>query len=78
MISIETFIEELESSLVMVDPNTLRPDTRFREEAWWDSLAVLGILAVFDGCFARQIQPPALRDCETVEDLYNLGVKLSS
>ena len=78
MFTLDQFIEELESSLTMADTDSLQPETVFRELDWWDSLAMVGVLAVFDSYFGQQIQPADIGNCQTVEDLFKYGVSLKS
>jgi len=73
--TIEKFVQELESNLIGLEPGTLSPDTRFRELPLWDSLAALTTLATFDACFGRQISGQQLGECRTVQDIFNLGSK---
>lgn len=73
--SIEKFIAELESNIVGAEPDTLRPDSRFRDLPYWDSLAALTALATFDACFGRQISGQQLAGCQTVHDIYDLAAK---
>jgi len=72
-VNIESFIEELEVSIDGIEPDSLTPETCFRELPAWDSLAVLGTLAVFDGCFGKQISAEQLKECETIADIYRLS-----
>ncbi len=78
MTSIDDFIEELQCSLMAASPGELKPETRFRELPWWDSLAILGTLGAFDTCFGKQLSTPDLKDCETIRDLHALGTKRDS
>jgi acyl carrier protein len=68
--TIEAFIAELEASLGEFAQGKLRPDTRFRDLVWWDSLAYLTTLTVFDACFGRQISAQELAACQTIADIY--------
>lgn len=71
--TLDQFIQELEASLSGAEAGQLKPETRFRDLSWWDSLAVLGTLAVFDGCFGRQLTAQQLEGCQTIGDIYRLG-----
>ncbi len=71
--SIAEFISELEQSYEGCEAGSLRPETRFRELPYWDSLAVLTTLAAFDSCFNRQISSEDLSKCDTLEDIYKLA-----
>ena len=68
--SVEEFTRELESNIDGVDSGSIRPDSKLRESPWWDSLAALTTLAVFDSCFGRQLTGEQLAACETVAEIY--------
>lgn len=63
------FLKELEASLQGCPKGSLRPETRFREQPWWDSLAALVILASFQNAFGKQLDPVDLRKCETLAEV---------
>lgn len=71
--TIAAFIAELEGSIDTIPPGSLRPETRFREMAWWDSLAALTTLAIFDSSFGRQLTGEQLAACETIQDIFQLS-----
>jgi acyl carrier protein len=71
--TIEIFINELEQGIVGATPGSLQPETRFRELPYWDSLAALTTLAVFDASFGRQLAGQQLTSCNTIQDIYNLA-----
>lgn len=65
----QTFLKELESSLQGCPKGSLKPETRFRDQPWWDSLAALIILASFQNAFGKQLNPADLRKCETLAEV---------
>ena len=65
------FINELEVSLEGVPKGSLSPETVFREQPWWDSLAALTTLAVFDSIYGKQLSAEQLRKCQTLADICN-------
>lgn len=69
----ETFIAELEANLIGAEPGSLRPETRFRELPYWDSLAALSMLATYDSVFGRQLTGEMLAKCETIADVVALA-----
>lgn len=73
---IQQFMEELEASIQGAAPGDFRPETRFREQAYWDSLAALTLLSVVDSLFGFQMTREQLRQCETVQQVYDLAVSL--
>lgn len=67
------FLSELEASLDSCPKGSLSLETRFREEPWWDSLAALTILAVFDAVFGRQLTTDQLGKCHTLGEICALS-----
>lgn len=67
------FLAELELSLQGCPKGSLSEATRFREQPWWDSLAALVILAVFQGSYGKQLAPADLRECNTLGEVMNLA-----
>lgn len=67
------FIAELEGSLESCPKGSLSAETRFREQPWWDSLAALTTLAVFDGIYGKQLTTDQLGKCLTIGDICALG-----
>ena len=67
------FIAELEGSLESCPKGSLSPETRFREQPWWDSLAALTALAVFDAVYGKQLTTDQLGKCRTLGDICALG-----
>lgn len=63
------FLTELEASLQGCPKGSLKPETRFREQPWWDSLAALIILASFQNTFGKQLSPADLRKCQTFAEV---------
>lgn len=65
----QDFINELEASLEACPKGSISTTTRFREESWWDSLAALTALAVFDAIYSKQLTADQLRQCQTISDI---------
>lgn len=65
----QDFINELEASLEACPKGSILTTTRFREESWWDSLAALTALAVFDAIYSKQLTADQLRQCQTISDI---------
>ena len=65
----QQFLTELEASLLGCPKGSLKPETRFRDQPWWDSLAALIILASFQNTFGKQLNPADLRKCETFAEV---------
>jgi acyl carrier protein len=69
----DPFIRELEMAIVGCQKGSLRPETRFREQPWWDSLAALVIMASFQTVYGSQIGPEHLAKCQTLGDVAALA-----
>ena len=69
------FIQELTASLTEVPKEPLKPETRFREQPWWDSLAALVCMASFQNVYRRQLTAEQLRSCTTIADIVRLGTQ---
>jgi acyl carrier protein len=65
------FINELET-LLEVMPGTLREDQHVRNLEHWDSLALLGVLALADEQLHGQVDADRLAKCVTIGDILNL------
>ena len=65
----QQFLTELEASLQGCPKGSLKAETRFRDQPWWDSLAALIILASFQNTFGKQLNPLDLRKCETLAEV---------
>jgi acyl carrier protein len=73
MMTLDAFLKELEVSIENAEPGSIAADARFRDLAWWDSLAALSTLAVVDGCFGKQISADQLAGCDTFADIYRVA-----
>lgn len=47
-------------------------DAKFKNFEEWGSLTALSIIAMVDDEFEKRITGADIRNCETIEDLYNL------
>jgi acyl carrier protein len=72
MTTIDAFLEELRATIENAEPATIVAEAKFRDLAWWDSLAALTTLAVVDSCYGRQISASELGSCETFADIHTL------
>jgi acyl carrier protein len=69
----DLFLKELEASLLGCPKGSLRPETRFREQPWWDSLALLVFMASFQVVYGTQVTPAQLSKCQTIQDVADLA-----
>lgn len=72
MISIEDFTFQLASEFEDVEPNTITPDTKYRDIKNWSSMYALIIIAFVDANFDVQLNAENLKNTQTVRDLYNI------
>ena len=73
----ERFTTELET-LLEVSPGELREEDQIRSLEHWDSLTLLGLLALADAQFNIQLNPDRLAGCVTIGDILNLLEESSS
>lgn len=71
-IDVQSFIVKLEDVFDTIDKGILTPDTKFRDLADWTSLNAMVLVALFETEFDRPLSFDQLRQCETIQDLYNL------
>jgi acyl carrier protein len=72
MISAEEFTNELVAEFEEVEPNTVFPDTNYRDIKNWSSMYALIIIAFVDANFDVQLTADDLKNTQTVRDLYNI------
>ena len=68
-----TFLKELEASLADCPADGLTMELRFRDQPWWDSLAALTLLAVFDSAFGKPLAVEDFMKCQTLADVCRLA-----
>ncbi|GCB35836.1 MULTISPECIES: phosphopantetheine-binding protein [Bacteroides] len=68
------FIERLAEAVEIESVENLMPETEFRELDDWSSLSVMLLIAFFDEEFEKEISSSAIKECITIQDLYNLAI----
>ena len=68
------FIERLADAVEFESVENLIPETEFRELDGWSSLSVMLLIAFFDEEFEKEISSSAIKECITIQDLYNLAI----
>ncbi len=58
--------------LLELKPGTLSGEEKLDELASWDSLSVIGFIALADEKFSVRVSPAAIHEAETVNDLIRL------
>lgn len=72
MAQIEDFIKNIEAAIEEIEPGTLKPETSFRELQHWSSMQALILMAMYETEYNVSITGNQLRNCNTVQDLFNL------
>ena len=67
------FIEKFAEQVEMEEVESLTPETAFRELDEWSSLSVMMLIAFFDEEFGKEIGGKDIKECLTIQDLYNLA-----
>lgn len=71
---LQNFIEKFAEVIEIEDVENLSSETVFRDLDEWSSLSVMLLIAFFDEEFEKEIGDTAIRNCTTIEDLYNLAI----
>jgi len=66
------FIEKFADAMEIENVDSLNADTEFRELEEWSSLAALSLIAMYDEEYDKTINGAAIREAQTIEDLFNL------
>lgn len=69
---ITTFIEKIEEEIEEFEPGALQPNTNYRDLEDWSSMHALIIIALADTEFEVTVTGEDLRQCNTVQELYDL------
>lgn len=69
---INQFVRHFENAIYGIEPNSLVPETRFREIEQWESLALLCLLAMIDSEYSVQVGGQELKQCETLRDIFDV------
>lgn len=65
---IKVFAEQFDDT----DASEIKSDTKFRDLEEWSSLIGMSVIAMARTQFGKAITGKEIRNCETVEDLYNM------
>ena len=74
MMKIKDFIENFADQFDDTDASEITASTKFHELDEWSSLTGMGVIAFIKTEYGKTITGKELRECETVEDVYNLVV----
>ena len=66
------FIANLADQFDETDASEIQADTEFHEIDEWGSLTGMGVIAMVKTVYGKTITGKEIRECVTVEDLFNL------
>jgi acyl carrier protein len=69
---INDFLANFADQFDDTDPEEIKADTLFHELEEWSSLTGMSIIAMAKTQYGKTITGKEIRECETVEDLFNL------
>ena len=69
---LKEFIEYFAEQFDDTDASEIQADTEFHELDEWGSLTGMGIIAMVKTTYGKTITGKEIRECVTVEDLFNL------
>jgi acyl carrier protein len=69
----DAFLRKFEE-LLEVPEGSLTEKTELDQVESWDSLNVIGFIALVDETFQREVDPEKIAECKTVGDLVDLAV----
>lgn len=69
---IKEFIEKFADAVEIEAPETLTPETNFRELDEWSSLAALSVIALADEEYDVELSGNEMRKANTIQDLFDL------
>ena len=75
MLEIKDFINNFSDQFDETDSSEISAKTEFHELEEWDSLIALAVLNMTEKKYGRKITFDEMKQCVTVEDLYNLIVE---
>ena len=69
---LKEFIENFAEQFDDTDASEIQSDTEFHELDEWGSLIGMGVIAMVKTTYGKTITGKEIRECVTVEDLFNL------
>lgn len=69
---LEKFISDFADEFDDTDASEITAHTEFKELDEWSSMLVLAVIAMAKTEYGKTITGSDIRNCKTVEDLYNL------
>ena len=69
---LKEFLENFADQFDETDPSKIKIDTKFHDLEEWSSLTGMGVIAMAKTEYGKSISGKELRECVTVEDVFNL------
>lgn len=69
---LQKFINDFASEFTETSIDSFNASTRYKELDEWDSVLALSIISMVDDNYNKRISGNELRQCETIEDLFNI------
>lgn len=69
---LKEFIETFANQFDDTDPSEITADTEFHLLDEWSSLTGMGVIAMAKTQYGKTVTGKEIRQCETVEELFNL------
>lgn len=69
---LEEFVSNFAGQFDDTDPSEIKVDTKFHDLEEWSSLLGMSVIAMARTQYGKTITGKEIRECETVEDLFNL------
>ena len=69
---LEKFIKDFAEQFDDTDASEITANTNFLELEEWSSLLVLSVIAMLKTEYGKTVTGTEIRDCDTVEQLFNL------
>ena len=69
---LKDFIVDFADQFDDTDISEIKSDTVFHDIDEWSSLTAMGVIAMFRTQYGKTISGKDIKECTTVEDLYNL------
>ena len=70
--TLDEFVKAFAAEFDDTPEENFKPETHYRELDEWGSLAALSIISMVDDEMDKRVTGADLRNCTTIEELYNL------
>lgn len=69
---LKEFLENFADQFDDTDPSEIQAETKFHDLEEWSSLVAMGVIALAKTQYGKTITGKEIRECVTVEDVFNL------